>query len=116
MLTSRKQKIIRFLMKGKDFKGHLGGERIHSRRKEEVNFDHLPWRGGESEKLKRGCIMAKGQVLKGGTGTFPIYFFQGLSFLHLEITLTFTKLCYTFEENLFFSATIFMKKDHSKLS
>ena len=66
-----------------------------------------PGEGGRSEKLKMGWIMAKGQVLKGGTGTFPIYFFQGLSFLHLEITLTFTKLCYTFEENLFFSATIF---------
>ena len=46
LLTSRKQKIIHFFMKGKDFKGHLGGERIHSRRKEEVNFDYLPRRGG----------------------------------------------------------------------
>ena len=53
--------------------------------------------------------MAQGQVfLKGGTGTFPIYFFQDLSFLHLEITLTFAKLCYTFEEKLFFSATIIL--------
>ena len=51
--------------------------------------------------------MAQRQVfLKGGAGSF-----QGLSFLHLEITLPFAKLCYAFEEKLFFSATIiFMKK------
>ena len=41
----------------------------------------------------------------GGTGTFPIYFFQGLSFLHLESTSPFARLCYAFEEKLFFSAT-----------
>ena len=40
--------------------------------------------------------MVQGQVfLKGG-----------LSFLHLEITLPFTKLYYAFEEKLFFSVTI----------
>ena len=40
--------------------------------------------------------MMQGQIfLKQGTGTFPIQFFQGLSFLHLEITLTFAKLSYT---------------------
>ena len=44
----------------------------------------------------------------GGGGTYPICFFQGLSFLHLEITLSFAKLCYAFEENLFFSATIIL--------
>ena len=33
----------------------------------------------------------------GGAGTFPIYFSQGLSFLHLEISLSFAKLCYAFE-------------------
>ena len=32
----------------------------------------------------------------------PIYFLQGLSFLHLEITLPFAKWCYAFEEKLFF--------------
>ena len=43
-----------------------------------------------------------GQVfLKGGAGTFPIQFFQSLSFLHLEITLLFGKLCYAFEEKKF---------------
>ena len=43
----------------------------------------------------------QGQVsLKGGGGWhFPyLIFFQGLSFLHLEITLLFVKLCYAFEE------------------
>ena len=40
--------------------------------------------------------------LKGGAGTFLIKFFQGLSFLHSEITLPFAKLCYAFEEKLFF--------------
>ena len=42
--------------------------------------------------------------------TFPVYFFQGLSLLHLEITLLFVKLCYAFEEKLFFSATITLRK------
>ena len=51
--------------------------------------------------------MVQGQVsLKGGADTFPISFFQGLSFLHLEITLPFAKLCYAFEKKLFFSVTI----------
>ena len=45
--------------------------------------------------------------LKGKPGTFPIQFFQGLSFLHLEITLLFAKLCYAFEEK-FFSSTIIL--------
>ena len=56
--------------------------------------------------------MLEGQVLlKGGGGgvdTYPIYFLQGLSFLHLEITLPFAKLCYAFEEKLFFSVTIIL--------
>ena len=72
-----------------------------------VNFKYLPRRrgetGGESEKLKRDGSIMQGQVfLKGGAGTFPIKFFQGLSFLHSEITLLFAKLCYAFEEKLFF--------------
>ena len=48
--------------------------------------------------------------LKGGrgAGTFPVKFFQGLLFLHLEITLPFAKLWYAFEEKLFFSATIIL--------
>ena len=65
----------------------------------------------ESEKfLKRGWKYGAGAGLlkRGKAGTFPIYFFQGLSFLHLEITLPFAKLCYAFEEKLFFSATIIL--------
>ena len=55
--------------------------------------------------------MVQGQVfIKGGGGadTFPISFFQGLSFLHLEITLPFAKLCYAFEKKNFFSVTIIL--------
>ena len=45
----------------------------------------------KSAKFKKvGGNMVQGQVfLKGGAGTFPIESFQGLSFLHLEITLFF---------------------------
>ena len=51
--------------------------------------------------------MVQGQVfLKEETSTFPILIFQRLSFLHLQIALLFAKLCYAFEENLIFSATI----------
>ena len=53
--------------------------------------------------------MVQGQVfLEEGAGTFSIYFFKGLSFLHLEITLPFAKLCHAFEEKLFFSTTIIL--------
>ena len=44
---------------------------------------------GESEKLKK-----------------EVEYGARVAFLHLEITLLFAKLCYAFEENLFFSATI----------
>ena len=53
----------------------------------------------------------QGQVFlkeEGGASTFPILIFQGLSFLHLEITLPFAKLRCPFEEKLFFSATIIL--------
>ena len=60
-------------------------------------------------KLKKGgASIVQGQVfLKDGGGGgggwhFPIYFFQGLSFVHLESTFHFAKLCYAFEEKLFF--------------
>ena len=50
--------------------------------------------------------MMQGQVfLKkggGGGGTFPILF------VHVEITLPFAKLCYAFEEKLFFSVAIIL--------
>ena len=63
-----------------------------------------PQEVGKSENLKKGGgKMVQGQTfLKGVAGTFPIYFFQGLSFLHLEITLPFAKLLCAFEENFFF--------------
>ena len=44
-----------------------------------------------------------------GAGIFPISFFQGLSFLHLEIILPFAKLCYAFEGKKF-SAIIILGK------
>ena len=39
-----------------------------------LNFDYLPWRGGESEKFKKvGGIMVQEQVfLKGDCDTFLI--------------------------------------------
>ena len=82
-----------------------------------VKFDYLPWTEGESEKLKkRGWKYSAGVGLfKRGDRHFSI--FKGLSFLHLEITLPFAKLCYVFEENLFFSVTIILwKKGLLKLS
>ena len=64
--------------------------------------------GGIWKTKKGGGSTVQGQVfLKGGgggggggAGTFPIFqiIFQDLSFLHLEITLLFAKLCYQFEE------------------
>ena len=51
------------------------------------------------------------------TGIFRIYFFQGLSFLHLEITLPFAELYYALAEKLsFFCHHNLMRKGHSKLS
>ena len=44
----------------------------------------------------------------GGMALVLFKFLQGLSFLHLEITLPFAKLCYAFEEKLFFSVTIIL--------
>ena len=66
-----------------------------------ANFNYLPWRE-KSEKLKgRVEVWWRGR----STDTFPVQFFEGLSFLHLEITLTFAKLCY-----VFLSATIILLK------
>ena len=48
-------------------------------------------------------------------GIFPVKVFQGLSFLHLEITLPFAKFCHAFEEKNFYHHN-FIKKGHSKLS
>ena len=53
--------------------------------------------------------MVQGQVfLKRGEGALALFLFKGLAFLNLETTLSFAKLCYEFEEKLFFSATIFL--------
>ena len=59
--------------------------------------------------------MVQGQVfLKGGEGrglALSLFnFFKVISFLHLEIFLpfAFAKLCYAFEEKLFFTATIIL--------
>ena len=63
-----------------------------------------PPEGGIWKIKKRGWKYGAGAgpLKRGEADTFPIYFFQGLSFLHLEITLLFAKFCYVFEENLFF--------------
>ena len=62
----------------------------------------------------------QGQVFLKGEGgeaeTFPIYFFQGLTFLHLEITLPFAKLLYIWRKIIFYCHHNFMKKGHSNLS
>ena len=67
----------------------------------------------ESEKLKKGGgSVVQGQVfLKGGreAGTFPIQFFQGLSPLHLEITLPLPKLCYASVEIFFLPPSLYEK-------
>ena len=62
--------------------------------------------------------MVQGQVFLKGTGgggrglaPFLSIFFEGSSFLHLEITSLFSKLCYAFEEKLFFSAKKVSKND-----
>ena len=58
---------------------------------------------------KRGGTMVQGQVFLNrgeGASTFSILFFQGLSFLPLEITFPFAKLCYACEEKKIFSVTI----------
>ena len=52
----------------------------------EVNFNYLPPGGGgrESEKFLKGDGSGQVVFLKGGAGTYPIQFFQSLSFLHLD--------------------------------
>ena len=54
--------------------------------------------------------MVQGQVFLEGRGLalFLSNFFQGFSLLYSEITLSFVKLCYAFEEILFFPATIIL--------
>ena len=57
--------------------------------------------------------MVQGQVFLKGRGRLALVlfnFFQGLPFLHLEITLSFAKLYYAYEKKNFFSATIILEK------
>ena len=62
--------------------------------------------GRGSENLKKGGeSMVQGEVF---LALFLFNFFQALSFLHLEITLPFAKLCYAFEEKSFSSTIIIL--------
>ena len=57
--------------------------------------------------------MVQGQVFWKGGGWRALFlysFFQGLLFLHLAITLLFSKLYYAFEEKLFVSVTIILEE------
>ena len=57
--------------------------------------------------------MVQGQVfLKWGEECWHFFYLVFLMFIifTLEITLPFAKLCYAFEEKLFFSATIIFRK------
>ena len=56
-----------------------------------------------------GGSMMQGQVFWRGLALFLFNFYLNL-LLHLEIILLLTKLCYTFEEKNFFSATIILWK------
>ena len=47
------------------------------------------------------CLTGEGGGRGWGLTLFVFNFFQGLSFLHIEITLPFAKLCYEFEEKFF---------------
>ena len=54
-----------------------------------------------SQKGGGSVVQGPGVYKKEGTGTFPIQFFQALSFLYLEITLNLAKLCSALEERFF---------------
>ena len=49
-----------------------------------------------------------------GLSLFQFHFLK--LYLNLEITLSFGKLCYVFEEKFFFLPSYFLQKGHSKLS
>ena len=80
----------------------------------------LPLEGVEYEKLqKRGGgggrnYGAGAGPFKRGSWHFSDLIFSTFIILHLEITFSFAKLCYVFEEKIFLSATIVLwKKGHS---
>ena len=69
-----------------------------------VNFNHPPWRVG-SEKLKK----EKGvELWCRGQSCFAIKFFQGLSFLHLEIFYSLQNCVIHLKKKLFFSTDIIL--------
>ena len=76
----------------------------------------LPKQGeGGSQKLKKGDgSMVQGKVFLKGRGGgrwhFSYLIFSKFIIFTLEITLSFAKLCYAFEEKLFFSATLILRK------
>ena len=61
--------------------------------------------------MVQGQVFLKGRSVGGALAlVLFIIFFQGLLFLHLEVTLPFAKLCYAFEEKWFFFATVILGK------
>ena len=60
--------------------------------------------------MVQGHVFLKKRGWGRGADNFPIWFFQGCYFKHLEIILLFAKLCHTFEEKLFVSAIAFFWK------
>ena len=91
-----------------------------------VNFDYLPRRRGESEKLEKGSgSMVQGQVLLkvcvwaercGGWHFLSLIFSRFIIFTYRNyITLCKIVLC-IWRETIFFCHHNFMKKGHSKLS
>ena len=74
-----------------------------------VNFNHPPWRVG-SEKLKK----EKGvELWCRGWSSFAIKFFQGLSFLHLEIFYSLQNCVIHLKKKHFFSTNIVLRKKDS---
>ena len=88
--------------------------RLKLRRGGGVNFDYLSRRGGirkiKKNKSRNGAGARFLKGWRGGLALFLFNFFKFLSFLHLGITLPFAELCDAFEEKLFFSATIILRK------
>ena len=91
-----------------------------------VNFDYLPRRRGESEKLEKGSgSMVQGQVLLkvcvwgggcGGWHFLSLIFSRFIIFTYRNyITLCKIVLC-IWRETIFFCHHTFMKNSHSKLS
>ena len=65
--------------------------------------------------MVQGQVFLKGEG-EGGQTLFLFNFFNVYHFFYLEIALPFAKLCYAFEEKLFFSVTIICLKVNLKIS